>query len=533
MQLITVDALQIIASAVLSVICSVAAAFLAVSAWQAVLQARRNTGSPRQLPLPPGPWVVPYIGDTFRLIYQGLTKISTDRQAIYGPIHRTWILGERNVFVADAASVRKVLNGEHTIAEEDWPLAVNMLLGFKSVAVLTFDDHLNMRKLMNPAFNPKHLARGIPRLVELAQEHCSQWAEQGDVMGAKAIKTFTFHAAVELVLGFEKSWVTKENLAINQARFLAWTDAFTTSPVDLPGFKFHKASQARRELIAAIKENLEHLQEKLMSPSQDREIQHRTGIELALEASLPPSDSSSTSSSDDSMDGRTHGVDFDTLADTSLNLLFAGHDTSASAIMLAVRHLKQHPQVLHKLRQEQQEVIDQYGIDITNRTLAAMPYTTAIVKETLRQKGIVSSVWRKALVDIELGGYRIPKGWRMNLDIWKVLLDDPRWVDQENEFAPGRFNPDRWLTEEGQSGLDKYWIPFGGGARKCMGYNFAILEIKVILSVLAREYDWTLDVHETFIQTSPLPAVTNGMPMKCWKRAVPLAGRSKSCETQP
>ena len=70
-----------------------------------------------QLPLPPGPWVIPYIGDTFRLIYQGLIKISTDRQAIYGPIHATWILGERNVFVADAACVRKILNGEHTIAE--------------------------------------------------------------------------------------------------------------------------------------------------------------------------------------------------------------------------------------------------------------------------------------------------------------------------------------------------------------------------------------------------------------------------------
>ena len=37
----------------------------------------------------------------------------------------------------------------------------------------------------------------------------------------------------------------------------------------------------------------------------------------------------------------------------------------------------------------------------------------------------------------------------------------------------------RWMTEEGRLGLDKSWIPFGGGARKCMGYNFAIMEIKV------------------------------------------------------
>lgn len=55
------------------------------------------------------------------------------------------------------------------------------------------------------------------------------------------------------------------------------------------------------------------------------------------------------------------------------------------------------------------QVLDTYGTDFTDRELAAMPYTTAIIKETLRQKGIVSHVWRKALVDIELGGYRIPK----------------------------------------------------------------------------------------------------------------------------
>lgn len=48
-------------------------------------------------------------------------------------------------------------------------------------------------------------------------------------------------------------------------------------------------------------------------------------------------------------------------------------------------------------------------------------------------------------------------------------FNDKRWIDAWC----------RWLTEEGQSGLDKSFIPFGGGARKCMGYNFAFMEIKV------------------------------------------------------
>lgn len=52
--------------------------------------------------------------------------------------------------------------------------------------------------------------------------------------------------------------------------------------------------------------------------------------------------------------------------------------------------------------------------------------------------------------------------------------------------------------------------------------------VQVILSVLARNYDWSVDVNETFIQTSPLPAVTNGMPMKCWRRAAPLMPKAKA-----
>lgn len=71
----------------------------------------------RQLPLPPGPWVLPIIGDTLRIMRTGLIDLSQERQRKYGPIHRTWLIGQRNVFVSDAACVRRILNGEHTIVE--------------------------------------------------------------------------------------------------------------------------------------------------------------------------------------------------------------------------------------------------------------------------------------------------------------------------------------------------------------------------------------------------------------------------------
>ena len=76
--------------------------------------------------------------------------------------------------------------------------------------------------------------------------HCSQCHSQAhSVKGAQVAtqaRVCGAQAAVELILGFEKSWVTEENLAINQERFLAWTDAFNQTPLDLPGFSASPAS---------------------------------------------------------------------------------------------------------------------------------------------------------------------------------------------------------------------------------------------------------------------------------------------------
>ena len=61
--------------------------------------------------------MLPIIGDTLRIMKTGLIDLSQERQKKYGPIHRTWLIGQRNVFVSDTASVRRILNGEHTIVE--------------------------------------------------------------------------------------------------------------------------------------------------------------------------------------------------------------------------------------------------------------------------------------------------------------------------------------------------------------------------------------------------------------------------------
>ncbi|DBB13307.1 TPA: hypothetical protein ACH3X3_005042 [Trebouxia sp. C0006] len=153
------------------------------------------------------------------------------------------------------------------------------------------------------------------------------------------------------------------------------------------------------------------------------------------------------------------------------------------------------PGALQKLREEQRQVIAEHGSPMSAASLAVMPYADATVKETLRILPVVSVVGRTALKTFDIGGYTIPKGSNIQLHFWKAMEDDARWQKgMAPDLVPSRFNPDRWLGEEGRRAGS--WLPLGYGPRMCIGYGFALQEMKIMLAVLARGYDWQVDLTE-------------------------------------
>ena len=84
--------------------------------------------------------------------------------------------------------------------------------------------------------------------------------------------------------------------------------------------------------------------------------------------------------------------------------------------------------------------------------------------------------------DFELAGHLIPKGARLQCSLAQVMLTDARWAGQPDAAA---FRPERWLTEEGRK-PGGAWIPFGGGARLCLGWLLAMAEMKALLAAVAR-----------------------------------------------
>jgi cytochrome P450 len=129
-----------------------------------------------------------------------------------------------------------------------------------------------------------------------------------------------------------------------------------------------------------------------------------------------------------------------------------------------------------------------------------------VIAESMRLFPPVYVIGREATVDLELGGYRVKRGFTVLMSQW-VNHRDPKYFPD-----PEAFHPERWA--DGLANLPKFaYYPFGGGQRICVGTDFALMEAAIILATVGQRYRFTLDpdaVIEIKPQITLLPA--NGMP---------------------
>lgn len=97
------------------------------------------------------------------------------------------------------------------------------------------------------------------------------------------------------------------------------------------------------------------------------------------------------------------------------------------------------------------------------------------------------SVGREALNDCEIGDYHVPAGTQLLMSQW-VIHRDPRYFDR-----PDKFEPDRWTTEFTQQLAKFAYFPFGGGARTCIGKDFAMMEAMLVIGSILGKFRLALE----------------------------------------
>ncbi|CAL8467004.1 g6540 [Coccomyxa elongata] len=175
------------------------------------------------------------------------------------------------------------------------------------------------------------------------------------------------------------------------------------------------------------------------------------------------------------------------LANQAFIMMLAGYETTAAALSFTLFLLAAHPDKQQLLVEE----VDRFSRDRAPglEDLEGMPYLDACLKEALRLYPPAPTHIREAARDCHLGGYRIRKGQWLGCAVYSMHRNPKYWQD------PERFLPERFLegSPEYEEGIYKKWLPFGDGARACIGTRFALMEAKITLIRMYQSFTFELE----------------------------------------
>ncbi len=382
-----------------------------------------NTAAWYLRPIPTLEWCARRYGDAFTL-----------RLVEVGPF----------VFVSDPEDVRAVFAATARGAARAGE--VNALLApvVGAASVLTSDGsrHLRQRRLLLPPFHGERLAVYRERMAERSSAMVDAWPLGVPFATSEPFQRLTLELIIGLVFGVRD--------AARRERMLDVLPALTRSATPVLFFPALGRDMGPRSPGARFRRLREHthalVREEIEAHRREGGLEDREDV-LSLLMAARDEDGAPLSDED--------------LRDELLTLLFAGHETTATALSWAVDLALHHPEVHERLREAARTGDD--------------AYLDAVVNEVHRVRPTVPNVVRRLREPLRLGGWDLPAG---------VVVAPVAWLTHRRPDVypePEAFRPERFLGERPGTYT---WLPFGGGIRRCIGASFAQLEMREVLRVV-------------------------------------------------
>jgi cytochrome P450 len=178
------------------------------------------------------------------------------------------------------------------------------------------------------------------------------------------------------------------------------------------------------------------------------------------------------------------GMSDELVLSESMQLLVAGHETSSNALSWMFYLLSTRPDCLERVRQEFDSIIGDAPLSYTD--VPRFEFTSQVISEALRLYPPFWMIDRMAVADDCAGEVAIPRGSTVIVFVYGAHHASKYWP------SPESFDPERFTKANEKLQPPFTYLPFGGGPRGCIGGNYAMLQILMILSVLLRRYDFQL-----------------------------------------
>ncbi|KAK2986393.1 hypothetical protein RJ640_022179 [Escallonia rubra] len=432
--------------------------------------------------LPPGSMGWPYIGETLKLYTENPNSFFSNRRQRYGDVFKTHILGCPCVMISSPEAAKFVLVTQAHLFKPTYPQSKEKLIGPEAIFFHQGLYHSRLKKLVQASFQPAALRGSVTDIENIVLTFLPTW-KNSTINTLQEMKRYAFDVAMISALGDNRE-IEMEGI---KHLYHCLEKGWNSMPLDLPGTPFHRALKARKLLNETLRKLIRKRRESgkngggllgVLLGSQDQKINHLADSQIA---------------------------------DNIIGVIFAAHDTTASALTWLLKYLQDNADLLEAVTREQEKIrcrIFEDNRGLTWDDTRRMPLTNRVIQETLRTASILSFTFREAVEDVELEGYFIPKGWKV-LPLFRSIHHCADFFPQPEKFDPSRFEvPPRPNT----------YMPFGNGVHSCPGNELAKLEMLVLLHHLTTVYRWKVIGDNEGIQYGPFPVPKRGLPISVHPR---------------
>ncbi|NNL11474.1 MAG: cytochrome P450 [Pseudomonadales bacterium] len=425
----------------------------------------------------PGDYGWPLVGHSFSILKDARSHNARMIEK-YGTIYRSSAFTRRQVMFADADAAQYLLmdQAQNFSSERGWMMVREFLGG--GILLRDFADHRKHRRPLQQAFKSKVMNAYCHRLNGLISQGLANWPRREQFLFQPAVKSLLLDNAASVFLGSE---LGRESDKLNQSFVDMLGGIAVILQLRIPGTAYNRAVQGTQYLRNWLARSVGA---RKQSDSQD------IFTSLCHLAEDPANE-----------------LSVEDIVSHTLLIWFAAHDTTTSSLCSMMTMLGEHPEWQEEVRRELL-ALDDGGIGFDQT--ADLDITDRVFRETLRQIPPVLMIPRRAIDAFEYRGFQIPANSAVAVLVDHIHHSEQYWSN------PGEFDPDRWLPQRAEHKKHPFqWIPFGGGAHKCLGFKFADMQVKVFLYHLLRNYRIeTLREPGAGTRYVPIPLPNDQLPVR-------------------
>jgi cytochrome P450 len=370
------------------------------------------------------------------------------------------------VYLSNPKAIQQILTADPEMFESGRGNRIlQFLVGENSLILLDGTKHQRQRRLLMPPFHGERMRAYGKLICDITEQVMSQWKIGEPFYVRLAMQEISLRVILSAVFGLH------EGQRFDQLRQLlsSLLDGIG-SPIS-SSFLFFRSLQ--KDLGSwspwgRFLRRKQQINQLLYDEIQQRREQANPLGDDILSLLLSARDEAG------------HPMTDEELRDELLTLLFAGHETTASALAWALYWVDHLPEVRQQLLSE----LDTLSPDADPTAIARLPYLSAVSQETLRIYPIAINPFPRILkAPMEVMGYQFKPGTTVLISIYLTHHREDIYPE------PKRFKPERFLERQ----FSPYeYLPFGGGNRLCIGMAFAQYEMKLVLATILSRYDLKL-----------------------------------------